>query len=251
MNLGKDKLASSRIGVVGGLLTFGAGVVTIASGGTAAPFIVGALAGSGAAAGIGGGVLGVLNFKENVSRERELKQRIREVMEKDVDVVKCLKSICQRVLGMDFDRREQVFREVQLTENELGCIAILFGAEKVMSVLKICLVSLEEILQEDSLIHRVGDSSTVNQVLKETAEIASEEAVEMAVEETIKTTVKIAGGTMIGFGGLTALWEGLNIKQSQKQAEVSESPVGNELRLLAKRLQSRIEDPLRHLDGLL
>lgn len=54
------------------------------------------------------------------------------------------------------------------------------------------------------------------------------------------------GGVMAGFGGVTALWEGFNLKKAIDQSEAIESPFGKELRYLTRMIDTAIQTSLQN-----
>ena len=54
------------------------------------------------------------------------------------------------------------------------------------------------------------------------------------------------GGVMAGFGGVTAIWEGYNLKKAIDQSEANESPIGRELRNLSREIARNIHTYLQN-----
>ena len=80
---GSNEMVSSGLGIAGGLMTVGAGIVTICSAGAPAPLMASTLAFAGTGASIGGALWSIWNTIDNCKLEEELKINIEKIFRDD------------------------------------------------------------------------------------------------------------------------------------------------------------------------
>ena len=81
--VGSNEMVSSGLGIAGGLMTVGAGIVTICTAGAPAPLIASTLAMAGAGASIVGAFWSIWNTIDNCKLEEELKINIEKIFRDD------------------------------------------------------------------------------------------------------------------------------------------------------------------------
>jgi len=75
------------------------------------------------------------------------------------------------------------------------------------------------------------------QAAEQVAKKAAQEAAEEATKGAMKTAARLTGAVTIGFGVLTAAWDGYNAFKSHSRVQTSKSELGDELRMLIMKLQ--------------
>ena len=130
---GSDTMASSGVGIAGGLMTVGAGVATFLTAGAAAPLVPLALGVGGTATSVAGAGLSIWNIVDNTKVEANMKNRIKEVLAEDDDAVKKLQDVLTRLSVEDKvykDRVERTLRETQIFALLFNCGSSIFGSAK-------------------------------------------------------------------------------------------------------------------------
>ena len=193
---GKENTRASGFGVLGGVLTFGAGAVTLATGGAAAPLLVGSLATAGTVSGLGGGAWNIWNAKNRVTEEENLKAHAREVLKRDAVAMARLNNVLQRVLNGCMGNPNQIFRELHMVGQSMITISIVYGAQNAVNLLMLCMPGIALYSAKATTIVLSGATFLLNNLLKEVAEEVTKEVAE---EIAIKAANQAAKNVTAGF----------------------------------------------------
>jgi len=343
------------VGAAGGILTTIGGIVTIATGGLAAPAVLTGLAVSGTAAGIGGAGFNIWSSHNASKRESDLKESLKTALAEDVEERQKLEDVIERV-NLRMEDIDLYYNGVKMFSYAAHCIGNLKGSDSLMDLMQIILTQILPSLLSTYLpsgstyfiaqllyeIKAVGAATSyftkgiaeeaaekatkeivdgfskryVNKIAKKAAEtalkeaatetagtvvkevagetaketarsaakvaaqaaakrsaetilkesggevaeavvkasakkagkqaaeqiakISAQEAAEEAAKGAMKTAAKMTGAVTVGFGVLAVGWDGYNALQSIKRVKNSKSELGEELRLLIKKLQPSI-----------
>ena len=146
LNLGRDDIIASALGIAGGLLTLGTG---IASGGTASPLLVSFLSALERKGTEFVSELRASNEKKAFTEISNLKQRIQKVLKNGVEALEYFNDIFEGVLKKHF--RKDKFRGIQIYVGGFGCISTFFGTEKTITAFETCVPFFEEFVSEETL----------------------------------------------------------------------------------------------------
>ena len=233
---GSNEMVSSGLGIAGGLMTVGAGIVTICSAGAPAPLMASTLAFAGTGASIGGALWSIWNTIDNCKLEEELKSNIEKILREDSEAeqeqatklpsyqatklptyqatkLPCykLQSTGCRLQGMEIEEEE-----------------IRVKVERYISARKVQMV----VLGFNCTVDLLGSSKAVDLLKKST-----KEAAEKTSKEALKLSGMMSGGITAGLGGLGVVWDGYNLAKGYGKAN-TESSLGTDLRKTADFLEN-------------
>jgi len=194
-NEGDSNMKPTGLGIMGGLFTSASGIATILSGGAAGPILIASLAASGTVLGVGGGAWNIWNSKDHIVEENNIKERVKEALRNDDVAMARLDNMLQRVSRGCMGDQDIIFRELHMISNSCGTIAILFGAEKALEMLILCMPRLATFTHAAPLTVLSGAVLLIGNLIKEvTDEVSKELAEEIAMKAANEAVKNIAPG---------------------------------------------------------
>ena len=172
-------------GAIGGFGT-ALGGLTIATGGLAAPMVLGGLALCGTVFSVGGGAWCIKNEYDKRELYKDLENEIVELLHKDNDEVKKMESICRMLDGGYFGKtRKLVFRASHTWLAALGGLATIHGSETALKILTLAIPRIASFISDKThlvLFSLLGHSSLIaTKCAVEGVEVAAEQSAASAV----------------------------------------------------------------------
>ncbi|XP_028408026.1 uncharacterized protein LOC114530632 [Dendronephthya gigantea] len=261
---GRDRKANGT-GAIGGVAAVIGGVLTLPTGGLAAPALLTGLSLTSGGASIAGGFWSIKNVWDRGMELENLNKRISAVLREDErEVSEMFEEILHRRSVRDGSVLEpaQVAREMHAAADGLDAVGLNSNILKEMinripSVIKIISHGGFPILSGVAVVcirYAIARpiKTTVKEVVEEVAGRATKKIATEATEEGAKvsatqlikngaktgtkTALKVAGTVTMALGIITTLWEGYNMYQNHC-ATKEESQHGRELRCLANKLE--------------
>ena len=223
--------AASITGAIGGGFGTALGGLTIATGGLAAPMLLGGLALCGTVCSVGGGVWCIKNEHDKRGLYENLEKEIVQLLREDDNEVKKMESIFRTLDGGHFgESRKFVFRASSASLAALGGVAMIHGFWKAQK-------AGEKVFEEAT---ENPDGTTLSGFRKYGGNFVWQvggKAVEKASAKAAKATAaKVTGTATLVFGIAMFMWEGYNVFQNHCEVE-KESQLGKELRELANLME--------------
>ena len=198
------------------------GVATFATGGLAAAPIALVLGVTGTGTGLVSGGLNIWNAKENDENECELKEKVRKILKDDAEAIGYFNNMCEKILTTHSAQNHKIFRELHMLASGFGCIAVFYGVEKALSVLASCLIPMAEFISNEAVSIASGSILIMNQIVKETAEAASEEVAKNVGKKAAKVAGRKAAREVIKKAGQKAAKETGEIAAQQAAKKAGE-----------------------------
>ena len=134
-----DNRNANITGALGGGFGVIAGVTTIATGGLAAPIVIGGLTLCGAACSVGGGAWSVKNEYDKGQRSSELQQEILQQLAEDDKALNYMNRVIRRMEEGDFGEPRKIIRELHMFLTGIGGIGMIIGSEAALDTLRMAL----------------------------------------------------------------------------------------------------------------